>query len=158
MLTQTSETAIRLLLLLALRTNKEPLAPKHAAPEVDASPTYLAKVTSHLVKAGILRAQRGMRGGVTLDRSPDSISLLEIVEACQGKILGDYCTDEAPLDGVCGYHRAMVELHEANVSVLKRWTLGDIARCPEPAPSLQGRFACRMHLSSHDKASADGRR
>ena len=54
--------------------------------------TFLAKIISQLSAAGILRAVRGARGGVTLARLPQDISLLEIVEAIDGPVTLNNCT------------------------------------------------------------------
>lgn len=51
---------------------------------------YLAKIMSSLSQKGLVCAKRGYHGGVTLARSPQDISLLEIVEAVEGEHwLGD---------------------------------------------------------------------
>ena len=46
---------------------------------------YAAKVMTQLVRANILHSDRGPRGGFRLTRSPDAISVLEIVEAVDGQ-------------------------------------------------------------------------
>jgi Rrf2 family protein len=157
MLTQTSETAFRALVFLMVCKTDDPVPPARIAEHIDASPSYTAKVTAALVRAGILRAHRGMKGGVTLDRSPEEVTLLDVVEACQGKILGDFCQDFDRLDLVCAYHRAMVELHEAIISTLKRWTLADLAKDPLPAPEIRDAVPCRMHFScaTHNEDSLE---
>lgn len=45
---------------------------------------YAAKVMTQLVRANILHSDRGPRGGFRLLRSPQEISVLEIVEAVDG--------------------------------------------------------------------------
>lgn len=146
MLTQTSETALRALLYLLVNKAEEPVPPSRIAQHIDASPSYTAKVTTALVKADILRAHRGVKGGVTLSRPPDKITLLEIVEACQGKVLGDFCQDFDRMDLVCGFHRAMAELHQAIITTLNGWTLADLAKQPLPAAEIRDSVHCRMHL------------
>lgn len=146
MLTQTSETALRALLYLLVNKAEEPVPPSRIAQHIDASPSYTAKVTTALVKADILRAHRGVKGGVTLSRPPEKITLLEIVEACQGKVLGDFCQDFDRMDLVCGFHRAMAELHQAIITTLNGWTLADLAKQPLPAAEIRDSVHCRMHL------------
>ena len=147
MLTQTSETALRALLYLLVNKAEEPVPPSRIAQHIDASPSYTAKVTTALVKADILRAHRGVKGGVTLSRPPEKITLLEIVEACQGKVLGDFCQDFDRMDLVCGFHRAMAELHQAIITTLNGWTLADLAKQPLPAAEIRDSVHCRMHLT-----------
>jgi Rrf2 family protein len=114
------------------------------------SPTYLAKVTRHMVKAGILEAEKGVKGGVRLSKKPAAITLLEVVEACQGTIVGDYCKSMRPVSTHCSFHRAAMELHEAITGVLGRWTLADLLECPSAAGDAAGGVPC---LISHGLAS-----
>lgn len=142
MLTKTSESAIKLLIFLTLQKSDLPLSPRYLAEMIDESPSYLAKITQMLVKAGILRAHRGVSGGVTLVNDSRQITLFAIVEACQGKILGNYCDEVEDLSQVCPYHKAMYEVYQATIQVLQRWTLADLA-APFKA-SRNGHENCRM--------------
>jgi Rrf2 family protein len=144
MLTETTETAIRVLLYLASKESSAPVPPRPLAERFGASPSYLAKVTGALAKAGLAESRRGAHGGVLLARNPESVTLLEIVEAMQGRILGDYCTEDADPSSVCAFHQAMLELHEAIVGVLRSWTLADLARKPLPDGALAGFLGCKM--------------
>ncbi len=142
MLTKTSLSAIRALVYLGLRSPGEPIPPRRIAIALGESPTYLAKVIRHLVKAGILRAHRGVGGGVVLHRPAERVTLQAIVEACQGAILGDFCNETEDLSRVCALHQAGAELHRAIVGVLVRWTLADFLAQPEPLPPLRGKVPC----------------
>lgn len=145
MLTQTSETAVRALIYLALVQSEEPLTPRHIAEHLGTSPTYMAKITRQLVKANILRSQRGAAGGVSLARDPEKITLLAVMEASQGLLVGNYCEEISDhLEPVCAFHRAMKEAHHAVVSVLTRWTLADLMARPGPS---DGNPQCKMGFS-----------
>lgn len=52
---------------------------------------FLAKIVSQLTQANILRTTRGARGGVSLARAPEDLSLLEVVEAIDGPIELNVC-------------------------------------------------------------------
>lgn len=142
MLTKTSLTAVRTLVHLGLHPTSEPASLKRMAEQLGESPTYLAKVARLLVRAGILRAHRGVAGGVVLNRPPESITLLSIVEACQGTILGDFCQETSDLNHVCALHHAGSELHEAIIKVLSRWNLEHFVQRPTPSGKLLGRVPC----------------
>jgi len=47
---------------------------------------FLLQILRNLVAHGILSSTRGVDGGYTLDRAPEEISLLEIIEAIDGPI------------------------------------------------------------------------
>ncbi|MHC4224540.1 MAG: RrF2 family transcriptional regulator [Planctomycetota bacterium] len=144
MLTETSIAGVRTLVHLVLDDPAKPIPPRQIAEDLGLSPSYLAKTANQLVKAGILRSQRGAHGGVTLSRAPEDITLLEIVEACQGKILGSFCEPTGQLSRVCAFHKAMVEAHDCLLGTLSRWSLADLAEEPGPAPSLAKAVKCRM--------------
>lgn len=144
MLTKTTETAIQALLYLCLHQEEGPVPPGQIAERLGASPTYLAKVCTLLAKAGIVRAHRGVKGGLTLSRDPESITLLEILETCQGKVLGDYCQEYGRPEWVCAFHLAMRDVHDAVVGALQRWTLADLAAKPGPSPEIADSVHCRM--------------
>lgn len=144
MLTQTTESAIRELIYLAQHGGAGPVSPRHVATRLGLSPSYTAKVNRLLVKANILRAHKGSLGGVNLNQAPSAITMLSVVEACQGQVVGDSCREGCDPRQMCAYHRFADELHGAIVGVLSRWTLLDILAKPEPAAELRGLTACKM--------------
>lgn len=109
-------------------------------------PSYLTKVFKKLVDADILTSKRGWAGGTRLARAPESITLLEIVEAIDGKdwncgcLLGqDFCSD----DRACPTHafwkverqKIAANLRETTLAACieferRRGTLGTC--CPNP--------------------------
>lgn len=50
---------------------------------------HLNKILQQLVRSRILRSERGPSGGFSLRSPPSKITLLEIVEAIDGPIVGD---------------------------------------------------------------------
>ncbi|MDX9858008.1 MAG: Rrf2 family transcriptional regulator [candidate division Zixibacteria bacterium] len=49
-------------------------------------PKYLPQIVAELVQAGLLVSARGYRGGLRLSRPPQAVTLLDIVEAIQGRL------------------------------------------------------------------------
>jgi len=47
--------------------------------------SFLAKIFQSLVKAGLVRSIRGAGGGFALVKDPAQVSILEIIEAIEGK-------------------------------------------------------------------------
>src|SRR5215831_11761403 len=113
MITKTSLLATRALLYLARDQQAVAVSPRAIAEQLGGSHAYMAKVLRALVKAGILRAEHGSKGGVLLNRNAHEITLLAIVEACQGTIVGSYCHEIDNLAATCAFHRASVELQHA---------------------------------------------
>lgn len=144
MITKTSLLAIRALLCLAKDTQGIAISPRSIALQLGESQAYMAKVLRSLVKAGILRAEHGSKGGVLLNLRPNEITLLMIVEACQGAIVGSYCEDIDNLRTTCAFHRAAVELRQAMLTVLSRWSLEQLAQSPGPTKRLPGGKQCLL--------------
>ncbi len=127
MLTQTTITAMQMLACLALRGDAEPVPPRQIARHLRASPSYLAKIASMLVKAGLLSVRHGAHGGVALRRPPDSITLYDVYVACEGRIRCDFCLPNGACRPLCEFHQVMEELHQGLAETLRRHTLWDIA-------------------------------
>ena len=144
MLSKTSLLATRALLVLANDQQGVATSPRQIAGLLGESHAYMAKVLRLLVKAGILHAERGAKGGVFLNRQPSEISLLNIVEACQGQIAGSYCQDVADRRTTCSFHRAALELQTSIVQVLAHWSLEDLAEIPVARHALPGGIQCVM--------------
>jgi Rrf2 family protein len=142
MFTKTSLSAIRTLTYLGLHPIEGAHSLRAVAENLGESPSYLAKVARLLVRAGILQAQRGVMGGVLLNRSAEDITLLSIIEACQGTILGNFCDETTDLRKTCAFHQAGAELHSAIVEVMSRWTLQDFLRKPGPDSSSNQHVSC----------------
>ena len=159
MLTRTTECGIQALQYLAHRADAAPVARHELAAALDLSSTYLAKIVSALTRAGILRSSRGASGGVLLARAPAAITLLQILEACQGPVRPQHCGAKSPpRGGVCPFHRAMEQMHVALTQVLGAWTLADLAAggCHSDEDRLPG--ACRvMNVARARRAALDQR-
>ena len=56
--------------------------------------SFTAKILRQLVKAGLLRSARGVRGGFGLARPASEVSLLQIVEAIEGPIALTMCSPD----------------------------------------------------------------
>ena len=148
MISGTSLSALRTLLHLGQR-GPTVLSQRRIAEELGESPTYLSKITTQLVKAGILRAEKGVKGGVQLAKPTSEITLLDVVEACQGTIVGAYCQSVCQPSDVCAFHQAAQQLESAICETLRRWTLEQLLRKPSREQPLGEGFACVMLPPSH---------
>jgi len=97
-ITRQADYAVRAVLYLAQLGPDRRAATSQIAEEQQIPPSFLPKIVSQLSVAGLLQTSRGARGGVSLARTPDEISLLEVVEAIDGPILLNECVAS---DGIC---------------------------------------------------------
>ena len=144
MITKTSDLGIQATLYLAMRAEQTPVPPRVIAEVCQSSATYTAKVIQHLVRAGLMRSTKGSKGGVTLAVAPRDITLLQIIEACQGKILAEYCGDYNDASRVCGLHKAMMQLNSAITKVLTQWTVQGLVDNPMPHDSVRDHIECKL--------------
>jgi len=80
MFSQSVEYALRAMVYLAQRPNTAQTTDDIAG-ATKVPRAYLSKVLQGLVRAGLVRSQRGLRGGMTLARTPDEITILAVVAA-----------------------------------------------------------------------------
>lgn len=97
-ITRQADYAVRAVLYLARLGTDHRAATSQIAQEQQIPPSFLAKIVSQLSVAGLLQTSRGARGGVSLARSAEDISLLEVVEAIDGPIMLNECVGS---NGVC---------------------------------------------------------
>ncbi|HZD16978.1 MAG TPA: Rrf2 family transcriptional regulator [Actinomycetota bacterium] len=55
------------------------------------SPSFLGKIVHSLARSGILTTRRGVGGGIALARSPQDITLLQVIEAVGGPLAISEC-------------------------------------------------------------------
>ncbi len=79
-------------------------------------PTYLPALLAELVRAGLVDSTPGRGGGYELARSPERISLLEVIEKTDGPIMAQECVlrgGPCHWADACALHRPWAEAQEA---------------------------------------------
>jgi len=97
-ITRQADYALRAVVFLSRLGDDERAATSQIAQEQHIPPSFLAKIVSQLSVAGLLQTSRGARGGVSLARSPEEITVLDVIEAIDGPILLNECVGSG---GVC---------------------------------------------------------
>jgi len=86
---------------------------------------------SQLVTAGLVDASRGKGGGVSLARSPEEITLLQVVQAVRGPILLNPCPlhrDTCVREPDCAIHDVWTDIEARFLRDLDAVTMGELAR------------------------------
>ena len=94
-ITRQADYAVRAVLYLSGLDKGQRAPTSEIALKQHIPPSFLAKIVSQLSVAGIVQTSRGARGGVSLARAADEISLLEVVEAIDGPIMLNECVFDA---------------------------------------------------------------
>jgi Rrf2 family protein len=103
-ITRQADYALRAMLYLAQLEPGQRAATSQIAEKQRIPPSFLAKIISQLSIAGLIHTSRGARGGVSMARTPEAISMLEVVEAIDGPIALNECSqspDVCPFGGNC---------------------------------------------------------
>ena len=82
MFSQTVEYALRAVVHLAANA-PEPQTTEQIAVTTKVPRAYLSKVIQSLGRAGVVHSQRGIGGGVTLKKTRDELTILEVVNAVE---------------------------------------------------------------------------
>src|SRR3954471_5474873 len=91
-----AEYGIRVLVELARRDGEAPISLAEIAEANGLPLAYLEHLVARLRKAGLVESRRGARGGYLLARSPDEITMAEVVEALEGSIAPIECISADP--------------------------------------------------------------
>lgn len=84
LLSQGAQYAISAVIALSKQPEGETVSAAELAKPLNCPAAYLSQILSKLKPTGILKSQRGMGGGVYLARTPDDISLMEVIDAVDG--------------------------------------------------------------------------
>ncbi len=83
LMTRASEYALLSLIILAKASH--PLDVDTLSRELDISKSFLAKILQALARKGILKSFKGVNGGFELARKRSEITVLDVMEAAEGK-------------------------------------------------------------------------
>lgn len=130
-ITRQADYALRAMLYLARLEPNQRAATSQIADDMRIPPSFLAKIISQLSIAGLIHTSRGARGGVSLARAPEDISMLEVVEAIDGPIAMNECTNDS---GICQFgescplHNIWCKTQWELVEHLRKSNFGDFVR------------------------------
>jgi len=129
-LSRRGDYAVRAMVALA-RLNSGQLTGAALARMTGIPPAFVAQVMGGLVRAGLVAAQRGRRGGYRLAQAPESVSLRTVVESVEGDIRRQACVlrgGPCARDGTCDVHDAFFRAQEALFESLDGVSLRDVTR------------------------------
>jgi len=89
-ISEAASLAMHAVTLMAQEPQKS-LSTKEIASFLDVSENHLSKVLQRLAKDGLVKSFRGPKGGFVLGRSDDEITLLDVFEAIEGKLMPPKC-------------------------------------------------------------------
>ncbi len=135
MLSKTAEYALRTVACLASESSPEGASPGQAESAEQISERtqvprrYLHKVLQDLGKAGLVRSRSGPGGGYSLERSPDEITILDVVNAVSPLERIRNCplglTSHTTL---CPLHKELDRVYAATEEAFAKVTIGELLK------------------------------
>lgn len=128
LVTREADYAVRCVLFLS-NTKDITASVRDMSRHVHVPQSFLAKILQRLVKAGIVRSIRGVKGGFRLAKSPAAINLLEILDAIQGPTGINVCAIDrrrCKLSSTCTVHPVWVSIRKDVDMRLRRETIAKL--------------------------------
>lgn len=97
-----TDYAARVVLALAIRGEAERVSSAVIQREMQIPKAFMGRIVARLAQARLVRTFPGRDGGLSLPAPPETISLLEVVEAFEGKLLLSDCLQPTG-DGDCPF-------------------------------------------------------
>ena len=136
-LSKKSEYALRALLELTLVHGKATLQRHEIAARQHIPVEFLEQILLALKRAGLLSSRRGMRGGYGLIKSPEEVTLGQVIRVldgplapigCVSKTAYQKCRDCPYTDNPrCPVQQVMGAVRDAIADILDHYTLADFA-------------------------------
>jgi Rrf2 family transcriptional regulator, cysteine metabolism repressor len=98
-LSRTVEYAIQATLELARSEQARPVSCSELVTGTEMPEPFVLQILRRLVTRGILNSTRGVLGGYSLARLPEDISLLNLVEAVEGPVVGSFASNKVLSSG-----------------------------------------------------------
>jgi len=132
-LTQATDYAFRAVLYLARFASEEFINAQVIAEKEEIPMRFLLKIMRSLIKAGIVKSHRGVGGGYSLNKMPEEITLLDVVEAVEGPVIVNRCLISPQYcnknwSGQCAIHRALFDIQNGLVNQLAKYNFLEIAK------------------------------
>jgi len=131
--TTRTEYGIRVMVRLGRHFGNGPVALSELAEREHLPLSYLEQIAGHLRRSGLIVSRMGAHGGYMLGRSPDAITMADIVMGLEGTLapvscLAEGSTDCAGEDEPCSAHPLWERLQENITATLKAATVADLIR------------------------------
>jgi Rrf2 family transcriptional regulator, nitric oxide-sensitive transcriptional repressor len=136
MFSQTVEYALRAVVFLADQAEARTAQEIAAATKVP--PAYLAKVLQGLSRAGLVRSQRGLHGGCSLDRAAEKLTIWDVVQAVDPFRRITTCPLElkSHRSRLCPLHKKLDDALAQIERVFKGTTIADVLAEPTTSKPL----------------------
>jgi Rrf2 family protein len=120
---------------------------REMAEQHDIPVELLAKVLQRLARCGLLKSVQGINGGYSLARSPQTISVAEVVEAIDGPLTLTACSDTSDTCdqfAKCSIRDPLHRIRERIALALATCTVAELAAERAPVPATGASLPIRV--------------
>jgi Rrf2 family protein len=133
MLSNTSKYAIRAVIYLALNSeNNAKIGIKQISKELDIPTPFLGKILQSLAKHKLLSSTKGPHGGFGLNKDPEQINLMDIVEVIDGLDSFNMCVLGLPSctenEAHCPIHKNYAGIREQLKNLFQNENIGELTK------------------------------
>lgn len=133
MLSNTSKYAIRAVIYLALNSeNNAKIGIKQISKELDIPTPFLGKILQSLAKHKLLSSTKGPHGGFGLNKDPEQINLMDIVEVIDGLDSFNMCVLGLPSctenEAHCPIHKNYAGIREQLKNLFQTENIGELTK------------------------------
>jgi Rrf2 family protein len=132
-LSKRGEYGLRALQDLAMHHGAGPIPNKALAERNNIPPKFLEQILLTLKHGHIVHSQKGPRGGYYLARSPEQVTLAEVVRLLDGPLAPVSCVSEVAYEPcgcpdmeTCGLRRVMKDVRDTVARMMENTTLADL--------------------------------
>ncbi len=129
-ITRAAEYAIRGLLDLCSQPEGTVCLLSDVSARQDIPASFLSKIFQNLAKAGMVSSFRGSGGGFVLAKDPHQITLLDVLEAIEGRLALNVCiNDGMPCENkpTCPVHSVWREAQDQVIHILAKHSFAELA-------------------------------
>jgi Rrf2 family protein len=121
--------ALRAVIYLSLQKGDRSVPAKEIASRRRIPRKFLEKIIQDLMRADIVKSQRGAHGGYTLTRMPEQVTFRDVIEAVEGPISLNLCVSErqdCSVLSTCNMQRVWQEGQRRMLEYFADTTLADL--------------------------------
>ena len=122
--------ALRAIIYLSLQKDGRAVPVKEIAARRRIPRKFLEKIIQDLIRADLVKSQRGAHGGYTLVRPPEQVTFRDVIEAVEGPIILNVCVREpyeCSVLSTCNMQRIWQEGQRRMLEYFADTTLADLS-------------------------------
>jgi Rrf2 family protein len=130
-ITREGDYGIRSVLYLARQPFKKVSFVNEISEEYKIPRSFLAKILQKLVKAKLVRSYRGVKGGFSLAKPAKEITILDVLQAVEGKLSLNICVVDRKKCGFsknCPVHMVWMNAQAKMTDTLRKANFEDLAK------------------------------